>query len=383
MFVSGKSIAVVIGISNYIGEGAGGYAALPTAKHDAEKMVRFLVDDAGFDTVYVLTDDYATKQKIDRLMTDVIPTEVGPRDRFLFYWSGHGDQRVMGGRPAGFLPLATSKSRGEFFNMVSMQDIARWDGFLDAQQALFVLDSCLSGLAGVEKKSPRNELFAQFAKPAHHLLTAGTENEIAIAGERWTGSLFTDSFILGARGQARRPTSDLVSLYSLIDFIRERVVIEKQAVNWSKSLTPQLRDLRGSDGAFFFTPPQIAGLTSNPPRTGPPSKRKAISNQPCRDHRPETRMSSSTGRATQIDPWRTVSRAFVLTVMRHHRRQTQSLRHDFLPHQTLRDHSFRHERAPTIQAPSECRELFRSIPLADPGSALSTSGSMIFCALVR
>ena len=188
MFVSGKSIAVVIGISNYIGEGAGGYAALPTAKHDAEKMVRFLLDDAGFDTVYVLTDNYATKQKIDRLMTDVIPTEVGPRDRFLFYWSGHGDQRVMGGRPAGFLPLATSKSRGEFFNMVSMQDIARWDGFLDAQQALFVLDFCLSGLAGVEKKSPRNELFAQFAKPAHHLLTAGTENEIAIAGERWTGS---------------------------------------------------------------------------------------------------------------------------------------------------------------------------------------------------
>jgi hypothetical protein len=89
MFVSGKSIAVVIGISNYIGEVAGGYAALPTAKHDAEKMVRFLLNDAGFDTVYVLTDEYATKQKIDRLMTDV-PTEVGPRDRFLFYWSGHG-----------------------------------------------------------------------------------------------------------------------------------------------------------------------------------------------------------------------------------------------------------------------------------------------------
>ena len=158
--------------------------------------------------------------------------------------------------------------------MVSMQDIARWDGFLDAQQALFVLNSCLSGLAGVEKKSPRDELFAQFAKPAHHLLTAGTENEIAIAGERWTGSLFTNSFILGARGQARRPSSDLVSLFSLIDFIRERVVVEKQAVNWSKSLTPQLRDLRGSDGTFFFTPPQIAGLTPNPPRTGPPVEKK-------------------------------------------------------------------------------------------------------------
>jgi peptidoglycan/xylan/chitin deacetylase (PgdA/CDA1 family) len=213
-----------------------------------------------------LTDEHATKPKIDQLMTDVVPGVVTSRDRFLFYWSGHGDQRVIGGRPSGFLPLAASKSKGEFFNMISMQDIARWDGYLDTQQALFVLDSCLSGLAGVEKKSLQDELFAQLAKPAHHLLTAGTADEIAIAGERWTGSLFTDSFILGARGEARRQSSNIVSLFSLIDFIRERVVFEKQAVNWSKSLTPQLRDLRGSDGTFFFTPPRMENVTSTVPR---------------------------------------------------------------------------------------------------------------------
>ena len=44
------------------------YPALPTAKRDADKMVDFLLNDAGFDTVYLLTDEDATKVKIDKLM---------------------------------------------------------------------------------------------------------------------------------------------------------------------------------------------------------------------------------------------------------------------------------------------------------------------------
>jgi cyclase len=250
---SGKSIAVVIGISNYLGERAGGYPALPTASRDADKMFDFLIKDAGFDIVYVLTDNDATKQKIDQLMTDVVPEVVRSGDRFLFYWSGHGDQRRPRGDGSafGFLPLANSK-RNEFSAMVSMDDISRWDRYLSAQHSLFILDACLSGLAGAEKKSPRDSRLEQLSLPAHHLLTAGTANETVISGERWTGSLFTDSFILGARGQARG-SSGIVSLFSLIDFIQDRVVIEKQAANWSKSLTPQLRSLQAGDGAFFFT----------------------------------------------------------------------------------------------------------------------------------
>jgi Caspase domain/PAN domain len=253
IFTSGKSIAVVIGISNYIGTRAGGYPALPTAKRDADKMVDFLLNDAGFDTVYLLTDEDATKVKIDRLMTDVIPAVVTARDRFLFYWSGHGDQRFSGdGRPFGFLPVADSKSK-EFSGMVSMQDLERWDRYLDARQALFVLDACLSGLAGFQTKAALNARLEQLSLPARHLITAGTKDEIVISGDRWGGSLFTDSFILGARGQARSP-SGIVSLPVLLDFIQERVARERELVNWSKSLTPQIQSLQHGEGYFFFTP---------------------------------------------------------------------------------------------------------------------------------
>jgi hypothetical protein len=263
LFTSGKSIAVVIGISNFIGERNGGYAALPSAKDDAEKMKRFLIDDAGFDTVYILTDDNATKEKVERLMTDEIPQMVGPQDRFLFYWSGHGDQMVGTDRSAfGFLPVARSKAR-QFSTMISMEDIARWDRYLSARHALFVLDACLSGLAGVERKSARDTRLDQLSQTAHQLITAGTGTENVISSDKWRGSLFTDSFIVGAKAEARQ-SFGVVSLYSLIDFIQERVSLEKEAARWSMSLTPQIRNLRAGDGAFFFTR-AIPSVAMTPP----------------------------------------------------------------------------------------------------------------------
>jgi putative tricarboxylic transport membrane protein len=154
-----------------------------------------------------------------------------------------------------------------------MQDLERWDGYLDARQALFVLDACLSGLAGYQTKAPLNARLEQLSLRARHLITAGTKDEIVISGDKWGGSLFTDSFILGAKGEARS-SSGIVSLPLLLDFIQERVLKERQAVNWSKTLTPQLQSLQHGEGFFFFTPPPIAALTSNAARTGPPVERK-------------------------------------------------------------------------------------------------------------
>jgi hypothetical protein len=250
LFTSGKSVAVVIGISDYRGTESGGYPKLRTSANDPGKMVQFLKDDAGFDIIYVLTEEKATKERVEQLMIDEVRLTVGPHDRFLFYWSGHGDQLLVGERKHGFLPLASSKLN-EFSGMVSMGDIARWDTYLSAQQALFVLDSCLSGLAGTEEKGPRDKRMQQLSQSGHHLVTAGEAGENVISGERWSGSLFTDSFIKGAKGEASA-LDGLVSLWSLLDYIQSRVAIEREAVRWEKSLTPQIRFLTAGPGAFFF-----------------------------------------------------------------------------------------------------------------------------------
>jgi Caspase domain len=253
-FTSSKSVAVVIGISDY----TGGYPKLAGTSGDADKMVRFLKNDAGFDIIYVLTEENATMSKVEHLMTDVIPNEVGQYDRFLFYWSGHGDQKITGSgndaRAFGFLPLFDSKFK-IFSTMISMQDIARWDSYLQARQAIFVLDSCLSGLAGVQAKGIPELRLDQLSQTAHLLFTAGTDKENVIAGDRWAGSLFTDSFILGATGEATQAFG-FVSSYSLVEYIGKRVLVEAQAVNWSSRLTPQLHELRASNGQFFFAIPK-------------------------------------------------------------------------------------------------------------------------------
>jgi Caspase domain len=250
VFAGGRSIAVVIGISRYIGERNGGYPDLGIADQDPIKMVSFLKDDLGFDVIYVLTEEKVTKDRLDTLLIDDVRLELGPHDRFLFYWSGHGDQLESGGVNHGFLPLISSK-RNTFSSMISMDDIQRWDSFLPARQALFVLDSCLSGLAGTVPKAPHR--LEQLSQPAHDLITAGTGGETVPSGERWNGSLFTDSLIKGGQGGAFGPNG-VISLWSLYDYVQDRVDNERIAVHWNRSLTPQLSFLRADPGGFFFTP---------------------------------------------------------------------------------------------------------------------------------
>jgi uncharacterized caspase-like protein len=150
---SGKSYAVVVSISDYIGAGEGGFRKLNTAK-DSMKILDFLLNDMGFDYVHVLTDREVTKQNIETVMLDEMRSLVGRDDRFLFYWSGHGTQFVRSdnGAAYGFLPLFASKV-SQFSSMVSMDDISRWNSYLEARHALFILDACLSGLAGANPKS--------------------------------------------------------------------------------------------------------------------------------------------------------------------------------------------------------------------------------------
>jgi hypothetical protein len=269
-FRTAKSYAVVIGISNYIGQKEGGYDPLPTSE-DAEKMKRFLLDDQGFDYVRVLTDEKATKDKIEQIMTEEIPSLITDSDRFVFYYSGHGDKRVRtdNNKAFGFLPLYDSK-RGHFASMISMDDIARWNGYISARHALFILDACLSGLAGAEGKGSISEArLDQLSQPSRYLITAGTSAEETIAGDRWGGSLFTYSLI---EEVDKLSADSFIGVNALIDRIQKRVAIEALNANWNKTLTPQIRDLQGSDGAFFFVTRKSSSVGANPgqPANSPP-----------------------------------------------------------------------------------------------------------------
>jgi Caspase domain len=232
--------------------------------------------------VHVITDSEATKDKIESIMTDEMPSLIDPRDRFLFYFSGHGDQYVRPDtkEPFGFLPVYDSHVR-IFSTMISMDDIRRWNKYLQARHVLFVLDACFSGLAGADKKG--SPIIDQLTQPAHHLITAGTSGEEAIASDEWEGSLFTHEWLSVVK-EGVGASDGVISVFSLIDTIRAQVAAAKTNFGWKKGLTPQLRDLQGSDGAFFFqvTPnrfelsqgdkenrPQTKGLPGGGPPVNP------------------------------------------------------------------------------------------------------------------
>jgi hypothetical protein len=256
LFGEGRSYAVVIGISEYTGASHDNFDRLRTA-NDAQRMRQFLLDKAGFDYVYVLTEEKATKKRITQLMEDEMPARVGPNDRFLFYWSGHGISRTLpsgNDRQLGYLPLIESR-RSAYSSMISMSDIRRWDDYLQARQTLYVLDACLSGLAGVQRKAADRTLtLAQLNRPSRQMITAGSASDESLVVDKLGGSLFTWAFIEGASGKAARPASGVVSVEGdLLGYVRDVVADEKALAGMAEHpLTPQIAQLQVNAGDFYF-----------------------------------------------------------------------------------------------------------------------------------
>jgi len=250
-----KSYALVIGIGEY----TNGFPRLEAPYNDAMRVKDFLLNDAGFDQVYLLTNAAASKDRINKLMEETFPKLLGKDDRFLFYFSGHGTQREVGGGVNGYLPLANS-GLTEYGTMISMELVEYWDRLLSqTRQVLFLLDACFSGLAGRQLKSAlEDKRLARLSQYAHHLITAGSANEKSVASlQRWGGSLFTDAFLRGASGLADTKTQDfgedqIISLKELVDYIEKRIDTES-AKNRSIKMSPQMSHLQENIGEFFFT----------------------------------------------------------------------------------------------------------------------------------
>ena len=245
-----KSYALVIGISHYAN-----FPDLAT-QNDAIKMKNFLLNEAGFDVVHLITEDEVTPDKIRAIMEDDLPRRLGSNDRFLFYWSGHGITNKRNGRKQGYLPVSRSRPH-QFSSMLNMRDLSYWDSQLQVKQSLYLLDACFSGLASYQvKSSQRNLTIEQISRPSRQILTAGLDNEEAIVIEGM-GSLFTQAVIEGARGMADTSSDGfrkdgIVSARELELYVKNRVAQERHKNRWRKSITPLLTRFKRQPGDFFF-----------------------------------------------------------------------------------------------------------------------------------
>ena len=250
-----KSYALVIGVGEY---NDNVFQSLPSEK-DAIRVKDYLINEAGFDHVHLITGDKVTLAKVSRLMFDDYPSILTPKDRFLFYWSGHGIS-IGDLRKQGFLALQNSQEN-RVSTMLSMNDLSQWDKRFKAKQTLYVLDSCFSGIAATTTMSvtSRDQTIERVSRQSSQLLVAGLADEQTIAIGDIDGGVFTRAFLDGLRGQADTDKGvfkkdGVVTAHELVEYVRERVDHERIRVGWPDPITPRLANFptRHQKGDFFF-----------------------------------------------------------------------------------------------------------------------------------
>jgi len=245
-----KSYALVVGIGSYKDKT---FSHLPSEK-DAVRIKNYLVNEAGFDNVHLITGNRVTRKRIYELMSHYQKI-ITNKDRFLFYWSGHG---VTDGsnRKTGYLPVYASTNNAA--TMISMLQLKNWDDGLKAKQTLYLLDACFSGIAASKSMGiSQKQTIERVNRPSRQILTAGLEGEETIAINDLGGSVFTRALLDGLRGHADTnkgmfKKDNVVTARELEEYVRERVDHERRRVRWKKPITPVLYNFSQYAGDFFF-----------------------------------------------------------------------------------------------------------------------------------
>jgi uncharacterized caspase-like protein len=144
----GKSIAFLVGVSKY-----SHLSQLPSVSNDVSDMRSFLLETAGFDEVYVAKDEIVNRDLIEQYVKGVLPAKMQKDDRLLFYYSGHGGDNQG---QTGYM-LFSGAQRSQFYgpDVLAVDSLNDWSRELQIKHALFILDSCSSGLGIVEKSGTR------------------------------------------------------------------------------------------------------------------------------------------------------------------------------------------------------------------------------------
>jgi len=240
--VYGESWAVVIGIDDY--------------QHPRVPKLRYAVNDAravertlralGFrsDRIVTLLDRQATKAAIEQIVGDDLRAKVGPNDRVLVFFAGHGKtDRLRSGEEEGYLIAADSDPSRLFSSAISMTALRQISDRLPAKHILYVVDACYSGYAVFNRAISDDLLEEMIRKPAIQILTAGRQGDQA--QERGGHGVFTEVLLRGLGGEAFAGKGWL-ALEELGVWVKQRVYAES-----NRKQLPQFGNLSG-EGQFVF-----------------------------------------------------------------------------------------------------------------------------------
>lgn len=262
-----NSWALVIGINAY----QKGLPRLNYAVADA-KAVADALAELGFPrrNIRLLLDGDATRARIERVLYREF-AQIGPEDRLLIYFAGHGETiAVRGGEEGYFLPVDADRAALPATGIL-MEDMKRIGKRLRAKHVLFVMDACFSGFSLTRDIPPGSVsdayLDSVLREPVVQVLTAGRRGERSV--EEGGHGLFTRRFLEGVRGLADAEGRGLITVSQLAAWLEPRVVRDSDG-----RMHPQYSKLDG-EGQFVFLKPgtPLAGIARPPSPVAPPRGR--------------------------------------------------------------------------------------------------------------
>jgi uncharacterized caspase-like protein len=233
----GNRWAVVIGISEYQNEAAGGLARLSFADNDAREFAKTL-EQQGWnrDHIRMLTNADATKRNVENALETWL-RRARPEDVVVLFWSSHGWTDPEDGEKAYFAchdSRPSDPSTGFRMDKVRMALEER-----GVRNVILIADTCHSGkivrdsnpkgisvvpaLEAMEKKSqiPKGWVFIASADPTRK----------AYEDKAWNNGALTHVLLEGLRGAAdgyksAGPKDGRVTLGELKEYIKDRMAEE-------------------------------------------------------------------------------------------------------------------------------------------------------------
>jgi len=235
-----KSYALVIGITKYQHQDI--WRLITNAENDAKSVAQFL-ESTGFEVTPLLNDN-ATKDAIDNAFV-ALSTKVGPNDRVVIFFAGHGQTQSIGGKDRGF--IVPYEATGSVSSWIDMADLKKYSGYLGtAKHQLFLMDSCYGGTLGRDENNtasrgillptdngPRAQSYINdITKPfARDVLTAGgAYQQVLDGGAKYEGhSLFTGCLLEALKDERADTDHDgYITFSELVAYMEKNARNDKQ-----------------------------------------------------------------------------------------------------------------------------------------------------------
>ena len=280
-----RSRAILIGIDAY----GPGIPQLHSAVNDVRELAELLQTGHGYDATTLL-DEAATLQGLRAMLKGLRegPDALGPDDRLLLYFAGHGMAVNSDDGPAGYLVPQDARllavDQPDIHSLLPMRELVESLKGITCRHLLLTLDCCFAGAirwaATRDMSQQRVPLYQvrldTFVRlPVREVLTSTSADQRALDmafGERGSDeqghSPFAASLLKGLRGDADFPFGDqprdgVITVGELYAYIES--TLDNRQRPCLIALQHNDSTMRDNDGEYvFLVPGQVPHLPATP-----------------------------------------------------------------------------------------------------------------------